>query len=207
MYIIGISGAVGAGKTTLSNLLFHYKKTKIIHLDSLLNNIKKICKTDNFINLNGEDVVLIDKKSLIKKITKYSFIKNKALNLASLIASVMLIYKIKQAQNDNYEFLIIEGFTLQEYINLSCLDCSIYIEADENTRKKRVLKRGNGIDALNLRPTNKNFNITFDNSDNIKNLIKEINKLEIDTIKYIIKNKKESIINIRKNRIKVNREK
>ena len=118
--IIGIDGASGVGKTTISKLLKEKDKNiEILHTDDFQNNIK-------------------EKISIFKKLNKKSEIYQKGWFDSDKIKKEIEYFK----NNSKNKILLIDGiFLLNNNIFGNYIDKIIYIKMNEELLKKRKLDR------------------------------------------------------------------
>lgn len=143
MKIIGINGNPGSGKTTASNILFKDDSKKVIHLDDIFNDIKELLpkrNTDTFKTGDSEAIILNRKGALYKVLN--SKVINKEFVLAKKIyANKYLKYVIKKAYKEGIDYIVIEGVHLENYDITYLIDYFIFIEANEEDRVDRLIKR------------------------------------------------------------------
>lgn len=141
MKIIGIMGKAGCGKTTLSNIISEKTGASVIHLDYILDDIKKtnimkgITETskhtgDRVINVKLSDFLY--KSPIIRK--PYLLIRN-------LIKSKILNKKIQENQKENQQFIIVEGIDINDLDIKNGLDFTIKIETPYYKRINRIAER------------------------------------------------------------------
>lgn len=148
MYKIGISGEPGAGKTTISESILDGENKRVIHLDKVFDSIKRRLNRFEVIEKNNGEVGLtLKKESQVYKLLHSNTVGRISYSLADLYGSLWLISQIKKALEDNVEYLIIEGCYLESYINLQCLDYTIYIDTRQSVREKRIIERENTLEA------------------------------------------------------------
>tara|TARA_B100000959_G_C14893811_1_gene587911 strand:- start:650 stop:1240 length:591 start_codon:yes stop_codon:yes gene_type:complete len=147
MYKLGITGGIGAGKTTASHF-FEKKKARIFNADrEAKSHLKKtITLQHKIIESFGKDVVENNKLSL-KKLAEVSFsnkLNQEILNGIMWPEVYLLIDNaIEQAQLDNIQIFIIDAAMLFEAKINNILDSILLITAKKSIRIERAKKRKN----------------------------------------------------------------
>ena len=135
MVLIGINGQSGAGKTTLSKHLLENSNRKVIHLDHILDVIKRVLPKSMILNVTREDGEVFHYMSK-------SYGNNPIYEwLKKSIFRILLSRIINNALKDNYEYLIIEGLCLEKYCNLNDFDYTIFVSTSQEIRYRRVVDR------------------------------------------------------------------
>ena len=142
-YLVGITGGIGSGKSTLSSIFYHLGY-KIYNSDDrakhLMNFNEKIKK--DLIDSFGERVY--DKNGLNKKyLSKTIFNDTEALRKINSIVHPEVIndFKVWVKENQNEKILFKEAAILFENGTAQSCDAIILITAPEEVRIQRVLKR------------------------------------------------------------------
>lgn len=154
MLVIGINGRPGAGKTTVSELLFNDKNKSIIHLDNLFdrfkikyfsNSVKVLKKSD------GACEPYIDSCSKVGKVIRIKGLKLALYQVKKMYANFYLNSVIKST-SPRVDYLIIEGRALDVY-NLECFcDVKLFIDASSNKRYIRMIDRTvSGLTSADVR--------------------------------------------------------
>ena len=142
-YLVGITGGIGSGKSTVSSIFYHLGY-KIYNSDDrakhLMNFNEKIKK--DLIDSFGERVY--DKNGLNKKyLSKTIFNDTEALRKINSIVHPEVIndFKVWVKENRNEKILFKEAAILFESGSYKDLDCIIFVSADKELRISRVLNR------------------------------------------------------------------
>jgi len=142
--IIGITGAIGSGKTTVSNIFEKYG-FKVINADELYHKISKPKKLiyGKIIKEFGNKIVNPDKSINRDKLKKIVFSNDKKLKKLNSITHPMIIDEIKKlikkSKNKN---MIIDAPLLLESDAKKLVNKIIVVKCDDKTRIKRLLKKG-----------------------------------------------------------------
>ena len=141
--LIGITGGMGSGKSTVSNILRHLNY-KVYNSDvrgkELIGEVKSI--RDQLVTIFGDEIFKnnkLDSKALSRKIFKDDSSLNK---INSIIhPEVEKDFNSWIASNSNDKYLFKESALLFETGAFRHLDKTVLIIADKNLRIKRVQKR------------------------------------------------------------------
>ena len=180
MVLIGINGQSGAGKTTLSKHLLENSNRKVIHLDHILDVIKRLLPKSMILNVTREDGEVFHYMSK-------SYGNNPIYEwLKKSIFRILLSRIINNALKDNYEYLIIEGLCLEKYCNLNDFDYTIFISALPEIRYRRVVERNSLIELsltkntaqLDLTVNPDLYSIHIENNGSLDWLISSIKTIE-----------------------------
>tara|TARA_B000000532_G_scaffold192051_1_gene158074 strand:- start:33 stop:626 length:594 start_codon:yes stop_codon:yes gene_type:complete len=141
--LIGITGGMGSGKSTVSNILRHLNY-KVYNSDvrgkELIGEVKSI--RDQLVSIFGDEIFKnnkLDSKALSRKIFKDDSSLNK---INSIIhPEVEKDFNSWIASNSNDKYLFKESALLFETGAFRHLDKTVLIIADKNLRIKRVQKR------------------------------------------------------------------
>ncbi len=145
MIVIGITGGVGAGKSTVLEYIGKVCKCEIIYADQVANDIKKkgqVCYeplrsllTDEVLDENGE----IDKKKMAAMIFDDPDLLKKVNNILHPGVNGYIHGRIEDERRKNIlDYLFIEAALLIENGYEKIVDEMWYIYADENVRRKRL---------------------------------------------------------------------
>ena len=192
--MIGITGGVGCGKSTVLNLIKENFNAFIIMADDVAKDLMKKGKKgyDETIAFFGDEIIdettgEIDRPKLASVIFSNP---NKRIVLNSIIHPVVkkeIVSMITQAKIDNkYDYIFVEAaLLLDDHYNVFC-DETWYIYADEDSRRKR-LKESRGysdekIDGiiksqLGAEEFKNGCDIVVDNSGNINDTYAQLVKL------------------------------
>ena len=185
MVIIGINGAGGAGKTTLSENLFLGTDRVVVHLDHIFDRIMELIPKSIFSSTcrdNGEKVRVISKDSSIRKIAANKYVSK----VMWFYARKVIENLIKKYEKEGFEYFIIDGFYLENCVNLSDLDYSIFVNAPLELRYNRINKRNTeeeiskrGNSAIDKNNANsENYDFTLYNSGSYDDYLEIIRETE-----------------------------
>lgn len=173
MVVIGINGNPGSGKTTASNLLLNTESKLVIHLDDIFNDVKQLLPKNNVKTFKRDsyDTMILNRNGLLYKMVNLKIV-NKQFELAKKIyANKVLKRKIEQAFIDGVDYFVIEGANLENYGITYLLDYLIFINASQEDRIDRLIKRDreysdmilkkslNMLDGIDM----KKYNLIIDN--------------------------------------------
>ena len=152
MVTIGINGAAGAGKTTLSENLFMGTNRVVVHLDHIFDRIMNLIPKAVLSSAHrddGEEVRVISKDSPIRKIASNKYVSQ----IMWLYARKVVEGLINKYEKDGFDYFIIDGFHLEKCTNLEDFDYTIFVSAPSEVRYDRVISR-NTKDEINKRGNN-----------------------------------------------------
>ena len=143
--VIGITGGVGAGKSTILNFIQDHYKCRIIFTDDLA---KELCISgevcfEPLVDLLGRDVLSddgeIDKAKMAEAIYRDSSLRIKVNDIIHPAVYDRILQIIKtEKEAGNIEFLFIEAALLIECGYNKVVDEMWYIYADEPSRRIRL---------------------------------------------------------------------
>ena len=147
MISIGVTGNIGAGKTTLANLfnsqdtfIFNADKEAKIHLKKHSVLQKKIINVFGNMILTGTDLDF-------KKLAKIAFKNQKNQKILNGIVwpevSLLIKSALIDAKKNNYKYFIVDAALLFEANFNHFFDYIILVTADKKIRLNRALKRNN----------------------------------------------------------------
>ena len=204
MLIIGVTGGVGSGKSTILDEIKKLYNCRIIKTDEIANDIKKpgeLCY-NKLVFLLGESILLPDKEIDKNKMAKLIF-KNKSLldevneilhpEVEKYIDRVIF----EEKKNKNIDILFIEAALLIEVgYKDKFLDELWYVYADEPSRKNRLKESRNYSDdkineILSSQQTDEGFryhsDFVIDNSKTVDYAVSQI-KDRLKKISFMEKN-------------------
>ena len=142
-YLLGITGGIGSGKSTVSKI-FEVLGLKIYQSDDMA---KYLMENDNklissIINYFGEESY-IDGKINKEYISKNVFYDKEKLKIINNLVHPVVINDFKKwcLIHKNEKILIKEAALLFESKSYKELDCIIYVYAEKKLRISRILKR------------------------------------------------------------------
>lgn len=188
MIVIGITGSIGCGKTTIAKIisdLGYY----VFNADEQVKNIYKEKEFIDLIKINFPETFIDEKfnKKILREIIFNDFSKKEKLEK---IIHPLLKEKLKQKIRKNCKFnnfLFIDAALLYEVgWNIYC-DYIIVADVDYEIQKKRVIKRDNisaeEFEKINETQINNKNKIKM--SDFVVNTDKSFNMLKSELIKII----------------------
>lgn len=189
--IIGVTGGVGAGKSTVLKYISDNYNCKVVFSDDVANEIKKkgYPAYDELVRVLGQEILgedgEIDKTKMataifgdVKKLEKVNKILHPAVN--TFIINIVDEERLK----NRIDFVFVEAALLIENGYKNIVDELWYIYADEDTRRKRLKDtRGysdekiDGIFAQQLNDETYRLNADFviDNSKDLESASEQIN--------------------------------
>ncbi len=190
--IIGVTGGVGAGKSTVLGYIRDNYNCLVIFSDDVANEIKKkgFPAYDKLVALLGEGILgsdgEIDRAKMATAIFNNENKLKKVNNILHPAVNEYIINIIENERNRNvYDFVFVEAALLIENGYDRIVDELWYIYASEETRRQR-LKASRGYsdekitDILNSQLKDDTFreycNFVVDNSGSLEDAAKEIDK-------------------------------
>lgn len=193
MYIIGITGGIGAGKSQVLQYISKHYSCRIILADDVGNEVKlpgKICY-NQLVDLLGNDI--LDAEGYIQKDKMATRIFSDASLLAKVNAIIhpavqdyILSEIAKEKEADRFDFFFVEAALLIECGYASYVDEMWYIYATEDVRRKRLKENRHysdeKIDSIikgQLQETEfrKHCQLVIDNSNDLSETEKQIDKI------------------------------
>jgi len=168
MIKIGVTGNIGSGKTTLTKYFENYK-SYIFNADkeakNHLRNHSVLQK--KIINIFGNQIVTKNNIDF-KKLAEIVFESKKNQQILNGIVwpeiSMLIENSLRQAENDKYDFFIVDAALLFEANFNHFFDYIILVTADKKIRLNRALKRKN----LDLSQIKKRMSLQLSDSEKIK---------------------------------------
>ncbi len=143
--IIGITGGVGAGKSTILNYIKDNYSSVIIYSDDVANDIKKkgYPAYKPIVELLGTGILdedgEIDKKKMAARIFSEKALLEKVNNILHPAVNAFIINIIDNERRTNdHDFVFVEAALLIENGYKEIADELWYVYADEDTRRKRL---------------------------------------------------------------------
>lgn len=186
MIVVGINGNPGSGKTTVSQLIFSNENTKVVSLDRIYDTIKKNMPTKMVTQEtrpDGNETVYLTHNGF------YHFIKNSPLlskvyrKLWRVLGHKLVWDQLELATVEGYDYVVLEGVSLFEFIDAKDLDLIIYVSADYDVRNSRVQKRNTDNEIKINNPIDievdvHTYDVHIDNSFSFEHLCEEVEKTE-----------------------------
>ncbi len=147
MLILGLTGNIGCGKSTLSNI-FIKNNISVIDADIISREIMNDKETLNQIqNTFGNEVIKEDNTLDRKKLASIVFSKDSELiklnNITHPIIKNKIRINIDNLKKQNKEIVVIDGALLIEANYIDLLDKLIVIKCSEEIQIDRIIKRDN----------------------------------------------------------------
>lgn len=147
MIKIGVTGNIGSGKTTLTKY-FENHNSYIFNADKEAKNhlSKHSVLQKKIINIFGNQIVTSNNLDF-KKLAEKAFESKKNQEILNGIVwpevSMLIESSLRKAQNDKYDFFIVDAALLFEANFNHFFDYIILVTADRKIRLERALKRKN----------------------------------------------------------------
>jgi uridine kinase len=200
MFIIGISGGTGSGKTTFVNNIITEltdQEISVISQDSYYHETTKLSKKER-LNINFDHPESID----FNLLTKHILSLKKGEDVAQPIYSFLEHNRLKETTTTiPKKIIIVEGILILSNTELrNLLDLSIYIDVDDDERlirrvKRDCIERGRNMNEVfnryqdTLKPMHQKY---IENSKKHADIIipnNKFNRKGINIVKTIIKEK------------------
>ena len=145
MYIIGVTGGVGAGKSEVLRYMEEAYGARVIKLDDVARRLQEAGGAcyDGMRELFGEDAVLpdgqLDRAAIAKQVFTDADLKEKLNALIHPAVKEETASLIRRAQSDGCSLLVLEAALLIEEHYDAFIDEMWYIYADEATRYRRLI--------------------------------------------------------------------
>lgn len=193
MIVIGLTGGIGSGKSTVTSM-FEALGAKIVKADDLAKKLmtQKPLK-DKIINVFGKASYLQDGSLNKAHLIKEAFVKNRVTELNDIVHPAVkktLISIIEDAMNENIKLLVYEATLLLDYGRPDYIDYIVVVSAKKKSRVARVAKRDNitvdaVIDRMDKQMSQENMikmaDFVIENESNIESLFHETSRI-LDTI-------------------------
>jgi len=141
-FLVGVTGGIGSGKTTVSNIFFHLGY-KVYNSDDRAKYLmeRESDIVEKITDLLGESAY--KKGSLNKKLISESIYKDNSLRKKiNAIVHPVTINDFHKWVNDNPDDILIkESALIYQTSSYKELDCIICVSADQDIRIKRILAR------------------------------------------------------------------
>lgn len=188
--IIGITGGVGAGKSSVLAHINEKYNARIVLADDVANDIKKrgYPAYDELVLLLGDSILgedlEIDRKKMAKAIFADQEILDKVNKILHPAVHTYILDVIRsERESERHDFVFIEAALLIENGYKDIVDELWYVYSDENTRRER-LKRTRGYSdekisdifarQLSDESFSKNCDFVIDNSGDIKKALEQV---------------------------------
>jgi dephospho-CoA kinase len=188
--IIGITGGVGAGKSTVLNYIGDTYNARVIYSDDVANDIKKkgYPAYDELVRILGEGILdrkgEIDKNKMAAAIFDDEKLLSRVNNILHPAVNTFIINILDEERSKGeLDFVFVEAALLIENGYKSIVDELWYVYADEDTRRQRLKdSRGYSDDKisdifskqLDDKTFRENADFVIDNSGSTESAIKQI---------------------------------
>jgi dephospho-CoA kinase len=157
MIVIGVTGIIGSGKTTASNIL-KKKGITVIDLDALAKKAIALKEVQEKIaNRLGKEYIK-DGTLVVDKLKKAVFMnKEKLRTLENIIhpkVSEWLWKEITKKREEGAEFVVVDGPLLYETDLYKSLDRIVVVSTEEDKIRERLRTRGLSDEDMNMRMSN-----------------------------------------------------
>lgn len=192
MKTIGITGASGAGKTTICKILKQKYNAHIIDADQIARDLSK--KGNPYLqeiaNYFGEDILTSSGELQRKKLANIIYENKEKRNALNKITFIYVVEEIKQKINElkNEKLVVIDVPLLFESNLDELCDFTIGVIANNTSKIERICQRDNIEQdtaqkrlSIQMRDEEirKKVDYVIENDKEIKNLEEEISKLDI----------------------------
>lgn len=208
MMIIGITGGVGAGKSSVLQYMQENYRCRMILADDVGNQVKlpgEICY-NQLVELLGSDILdengFIDKNQMAEVIFSDKNILEKVNAIIHPAVKDYILTEIeKEKQLQNYDFFFVEAALLIECGYGEHVDELWYIYASEDVRRQRLkLNRGYSNEKISQimkgqlkeEEFRSNCQVIIDNGSDFSNTKKQIDKILGDRLWKIQRNSRDN---------------
>ena len=188
-YVIGITGGIGSGKSTVLDILKNRFNANVIEADKVGHSVMEVGNAayTKIVEEFGKDI-LDDNGNIVRsRLSELVFNdESRLIKLNSIIHPAVkdaIVEFINKSKADNIMYIVIEAALLIEAGYRDICDTFWYVYADENTRISRLMNnRGYDKDKciaimnnqLSDKMFRENCDVIIDNSSDVENLIKQI---------------------------------
>jgi dephospho-CoA kinase len=157
MIVIGVTGIIGSGKTTASNIL-KKKGITVIDLDALAKKAITLKEVQEEIaNRLGKEYIK-DGTLVVDKLKKVVFMNKKKLRILENIIHPRvregLWKEITKKREEGAGFVVVDGPLLYETDLYKSLDRIVVVSTEEDKIKERLRTRGLSDEDMNMRMSN-----------------------------------------------------
>ena len=208
MMIIGITGGVGAGKSSVLQYMQENYRCRMILADNVGNQVKlpgEICY-NQLVELLGSDILdengFIDKNRMAEAIFSDKNVLEKVNAIIHPAVKDYILTEIeKEKQLQNYDFFFVEAALLIECGYGAHVDELWYIYASEDVRRRRLkLNRGYTDEKVSQIMSGQlkeeefraNCQVVIDNGSDFSNTKKQIDKILGDRLWKIQRNSRDN---------------
>lgn len=161
MKVIGITGGVGAGKSTILNIMQKLYNCVVIEADKVGHKLMEPgnANYNAIVKQYSKDILLEDKTINRKKLAQIAFVSKETTEQLNAITHpnihTEIVKQIKKAQEHGFEMVILEAAMLHQANLISLCDEVWYVFVPVEIRKKRIMDtrgydevRANSVIAL-----------------------------------------------------------
>ena len=189
MKVIGVTGGIGSGKTTVSNILSSLG-AKVIEADKISRDIMRKGHRvfDEIVDYFGEDILDEKGELLRRKIADIAFNSEEKLKALNDITHKYISIEIKNEINnlDNEDTVVVDAASPLENGFIDVSDEIWFVTADRDIRIDRVMKRNNltyskVMDIIKIQPDDDYYisisDIIIYNNGDYKELEEKVKKV------------------------------
>ncbi len=149
MKIIGITGGIGSGKTTFSNLLSKEYNIPVIDADTLARSVVSLNSEGlkEIVKAFSEDILFCDKTLNRSKLGGIVFKDRKKLEILNNIVHPLVkkefLKEVENLKKEGHSYVIYDCPLLIEEDLISSVDITILVHSDLESRINRILLRDN----------------------------------------------------------------
>lgn len=145
MLVLGLTGNIGCGKSSLSNMLIE-NKIDVIDADIIARHIfEDRYLLDRVFEIFGESIINDDKTLNRKALGNIVFNNDEKLTLLNSLThpriKEKILNKINEAKNDSKDIIVIDAALLVEGGYLDIVDKLVVVTCNEEIQIKRIQKR------------------------------------------------------------------
>ena len=153
MYLIGLTGNVGSGKSTVAQIWKTERGAHIVDADKLGKHaVRKGSEAlKELVAAFGADILLDDGELDRRKMAKMAFSDPETLEKLNSIVHPSIVNDINSeiaaAEREGLPALVVDAALIFEFGIDKIMDCNVVVDSPLELRKKRVLGRGNVDEA------------------------------------------------------------
>lgn len=191
MKVIGLTGGIASGKSTVSNILKELGAV-VIDVDLIGRDVVVQGETayNKIIENFGEDILMSDGSINRKKLGNIVFSDHQKLTLLNQITHPEIIKKVKDIilfyEKENKKAVVVDAAILIEMGLYKCVDCIWLVVVDKETQLIRLmdrdkLSRNNAQNRINAQITDEQrmeyTNVVIDNTQTLDKVKEKVSEL------------------------------
>ncbi len=191
MKVIGLTGGIASGKSTVSNILKELGAV-VIDVDLIGRDVVVQGETayNKIIENFGEDILMSDGSINRKKLGNIVFSDHQKLTLLNQITHPEIIKKVKDIilfyEKENKKAVVVDAAILIEMGLYKCVDCVWLVVVDKETQLIRLmdsdkLSRNNAQNRINAQMTDEErmeyTNVVIDNTQTLDKVKEKVSEL------------------------------